>query len=148
MIHQEAMKSHQGGETEKENFELKVKIYSVNSIFQGGDDPVGLLELYLSKVNPKCKAFFQTPRNDFDFNDEIWFENRPPGINNLAKMMKGISKAVSLSQLYTNHLVRATPIALLSEAGMQNHHIMAIYGHSNEQSLNSYNQLMEYSLKA
>ena len=24
-----------------------------------------------------CKAFFQTPRNDFDFDDEIWFENRP-----------------------------------------------------------------------
>ena len=23
-----------------------------------------------------CKAFFQTPRNDFDFDDEIWFENR------------------------------------------------------------------------
>ena len=23
-----------------------------------------------------CKTFCQTPRNGFDFNDEIWFENR------------------------------------------------------------------------
>ena len=110
---------------------------SVNSTFPGGEDPVGLLELYLSKVNPKSKAFFQTPRNDFNFDDEIWFENRPLGINTLAEMIKGISKAASLSQLYTNHSVRATSITFLSEAGMRNRHIMAISGHSNEQSLNS-----------
>ena len=151
MTHQEATKNHQGGEIEKENFEHEVKMYSVNSVFQGGEDPVGLLELYLSKVNPKCKAFFQTPRNDFNFGDEIWYENRPLGVNSLARMMKGISKAASLSQLYTNHSVRATSITLLSEAGMRNRHIMAISGHSNEQSLNSYNrrpsekQLMECS---
>ena len=51
-----------------------------------------------------CKAFFQTPRNDFDFDDEIWFENRllhVLGINIVVKKMKGISKAASLSQLYT-----------------------------------------------
>ena len=48
-----------------------------------------------------CKAFCQTPRNDFD--DEIWFENRSLhalGINIVAKKMKEISKATSLSQLY------------------------------------------------
>ena len=35
-----------------------------------------------------CKAFCQTPRNDFDFDDEIWFENRSLhalGINIVAK---------------------------------------------------------------
>ena len=50
-----------------------------------------------------CKAFCQTPRNDFDFDDEIWFENRSLhalGINFVAKKMKEISKAMSLSQLY------------------------------------------------
>ena len=85
MTHQEATKNHQGGEIEKENFEHEVKMYSANSVFQGDEDPVGLLELYFSKVNPKCKAFFQTPRNDFNFEDEIWYENRPLGVNNLAK---------------------------------------------------------------
>ena len=50
-----------------------------------------------------CKAFSQIPRNDFDFEDEIWFENRSLhalGINIVAKKMKEISKATSLSQLY------------------------------------------------
>ena len=43
-----------------------------------------------------CKAFCQTPKNDFDFDNEIWFENRSLhalGINIVAKKMKEISKA-------------------------------------------------------
>ena len=49
-----------------------------------------------------CKAFCQTPRNDFDFDDEIWFENRSLhalGINIASKKMTEFSKATSLSQL-------------------------------------------------
>ena len=49
------------------------------------------------------QSFCQTPRNDFDFDCEIWFENRSLhglGINIVAKKMKEISKASSLSQLY------------------------------------------------
>ena len=52
-----------------------------------------------------CIAFCQTTRNDFDFDDEIWFENRALhalGINIVAKKMKEISIATSLSQLYTS----------------------------------------------
>ena len=60
MTHQEATKNHQGGEIEKENFEQQVKMYSVSSIFLGGEDPVGLLEQYLNKVNMICKTFFQS----------------------------------------------------------------------------------------
>ena len=48
-----------------------------------------------------CKAFCQTPRNDFDFNNKIWIENRSLhalGINIMAKKMKAISKATF--QLY------------------------------------------------
>ena len=76
-----------------------------------------------------CKAFCQTPRNDFDFDDEIWFENRSLhalGINIVAKKMKEISKATSLSQLYTSW--------------SQNRHIMAISVHFNEHSLVSCNK--------
>ena len=45
------------------------------------------------------QTFCQTPKNDFDFEDEIWFENRSLhalGINIVAKKMKEISKATSL----------------------------------------------------
>ena len=48
------------------------------------------------------QSIWKTSRNDFDFDDEIWFENRSLhalGIN-MAKKMKEISKATSLSQLY------------------------------------------------
>ena len=51
------------------------------------------------------KAFCQTPKNDSDFDDEIWFENRSLhalGIDIVAKKMKEISKAMSLSQRYTS----------------------------------------------
>ena len=43
-----------------------------------------------------CKAICQASRNDFDFDDEIWFENRSLhaiGINIVAKKMKEISKS-------------------------------------------------------
>ena len=76
-----------------------------------------------------CKAFCQTPRYDFDFDDEIWFENRSLralDINIVAKKMKEISKATSLSHC--------------TKAGVQNRHIMAISVHSNEHSLVSCNK--------
>ena len=52
-----------------------------------------------------CKAFYQTSKDYFDFDDEIWFENRPLralGINIVANKMTEISKANPLSQLYTS----------------------------------------------
>ena len=55
-------------------------------------------------IQPKiCKAFCQMPRNDFNFDNEIWFENRSLhalGMNIVEKKIKEISKATSLSQLY------------------------------------------------
>ena len=53
--------------------------------------------------------------------------------------MREISEEAQLSTIYTNHSVRATAITLWSDAGLENHHIMAISGHRNEQSLKSYN---------
>ena len=77
-----------------------------------------------------CIAFCQTPRNDFDFDDEIWFENRPLHalgiINIVTKKMKEISIATSLSQLYTSWSPKPS--------------LMAISAHSNEQSLVSCNK--------
>ena len=77
-----------------------------------------------------CKAFCQTPRNYFDFDDEIWFENRSLhalGINFVTKKMKETSKAKSLSQLYKSWSPKLS-------------NIMAISVHSNEHSLISCNK--------
>ena len=76
-----------------------------------------------------CRAFCQTPGNDFDFDEEIWFENRSLralDINIVAEKMKEISKP--------RRCLNCTKV------GVQNRHIMAISVHSNEHSLVSCNK--------
>jgi hypothetical protein len=53
-------------------------------------------------------------------------------------MMKTISKAAHLGQIYTNHSVRATHMCILDEAGFEARHIMRTSGHKNEASIRSY----------
>ena len=53
-------------------------------------------------------------------------------------MMKIISVGAELSQIYTNHSVRASAITLLSDPNVPDRHIMFVSGHSNEQSLAHY----------
>lgn len=96
------------------------------------------MQLYISKLNPNCSAFDQYPKRKWSADYQIWYENRPLGINKLGDMMKDISAEAELSQKYTNHCVRATAITLWSNAGLANRHILAIPGHRNEQSLKSW----------
>ena len=56
----------------------------------------------------------------------IWFEDKPLDIDTLVNILKEISKAASLSQLYTNHSVRAISITFLSRAGEQNCHLIQL----------------------
>jgi len=102
------------------------------------------LNLYLSKLNPKCEAFFQFPRRDWSeeksAGESYWYENRPLGINSLGSMMTNkISKAAKLSKVYTNHCVRSTAITLWSQAGIEDRKICHISGHKNPASLRHYN---------
>ena len=94
----------------------------------------------VSSVNPGCNAFFQFPKRFWKEPEEsVWFENRCLGANKLGSKMKELSKAANLSQVYTNHCIRATAITLWSDAGLSNRHIMTLSGHRNENSLKSYN---------
>ena len=52
-----------------------------------------------------------------------------------------ISSAANLSRVYTNRPVRATAITLWENAGLTNREIMAISGHRNEWSLQSYHNM-------
>jgi hypothetical protein len=97
------------------------------------------IKLYLSKLNPKIDAFFQYPKKNWEPTEQVWYEARAIGVNKLDTMMKTISEIAGLSRIYTNHSVRATAITLWSNAGVPNHHIMAISGHRNDQSLAHYN---------
>ena len=78
-----------------------------------------------------CKTFCQAPRNGFDFDDEIWFENRSQHL--LIKQDTGKD--------YKKEFQKPCGCLNLTQAGEYIRHMqMAISGHSNGQSLVSYNK--------
>jgi len=118
------------------NYEKFGRIYQVDL----WNDGYNALRLYCSKLNPHCNAFFQFPKRFWKGPEEsVWFENRCLGANKLGSMMKELSKAAHLSQVYTNHCIRATAITLWWDSGLSYRHAMTLSGHRNENSLKSYN---------
>ena len=95
--------------------------------------------MYLQKLNPRYEALFQYPKRAVTQEDQVWYDNKPLGVNKLPGMMKEISKLASLSKIYTNHSVRAIAITLLSDRQVPSRHTMAISGHCSEASLKNYN---------
>ena len=65
---------------------------------------------FLSKLNPECEALFQY----WQPSDNVWYENRPLGVNQLSTMMKDISSAAVVSRMYTNYSVRTTAITFVN----------------------------------
>ena len=136
MTYNEATKNHPGVKSDT-NHESKPRMYAVN----GSDScPVNSLRLYLSKLNPESELLFQQARNRVLATDNVWYTTRPVGPRTLGDMMKVISKEAKLSQIYTNHSVRATTVTLLSHAGVDTRENMRITQHRNEASVKSYNR--------
>ena len=135
MVHSVHTKNHQGGIAEKSSHESLTRLYSTGEI----GDSYWCLSKYVQKLNPQQPAFFQRPSPKAKESDMTWYVNSPLVVNTLATMMKEISFGAGLSQMYTNHSVRATAITLWSNANVPSRHIMSILGHANEQSISSYN---------
>ena len=123
-----------GGENSKSSAERETRLYSTGE----DDDVFASLKIFVSKLNPSCSTFFQHPKQSVNLEDAVWYENRPLGVNKLGEIMKTISVGAKLSQLYTNHSVRASAITLLPDANVPDRHIMFISGHSSEQSIAHY----------
>ena len=137
MAHDEATKNHQGSVSDVESFEKNARMYKTSSKTDG----YTALIFFLSKLNLECEALFQYPKRNWVPSDNVWYENRPLGVNKLSTMMKDISSAAILSRIYTNHSVRATAITLRANAGLTNREIIVISGHHNESSLQSYHNM-------
>ena len=99
--------------------------------------PVKTLELYLSKLNPSCSAFFQRCNPRWGDSGR-WYDNMPVGKSTLGKMMSKISEEAHLSERYTNHCLRATTVTALSHAGIAPKDICSVTGHRSEVSLKHY----------
>ena len=106
MAHDESTKNHQGGVADNTTYEKDGRMYETK---QAGDG-YSAMKLYLEKINPGCQAFFQFPKRDWQASDNVWYENRPLGVNKLGNMMREISQEAQLSRIYTNHSLRATAI--------------------------------------
>ena len=136
LTYNEATKNHTGDNLKDKDFESHPRMYATND----ATCPIKSLRLYLAKRNTSNDIFFQQPRTKLpDDEDAAWYTSRPVGQRMLTDMMRNLSKEAELSQIYTNHSIRATTITLLSHAGVEAREIMRISGHRSEQSIRSYN---------
>jgi site-specific recombinase XerD len=98
--------------------------------------PVRSFRKYVNVLNPNLDRFWQRPKKQGK--GVIWYENAPVGKNKLAKMLSRMSEKAELSEIYTNHSLKATAATVLKEAGVTNKDIIAVTGHRNPSSLDSY----------
>ena len=100
--------------------------------------PVRSLDLYLSKLSPKCNSFFQQPLLFPKKN--VWYVAQPIGKNKICAWMGHLSISAGLSKRYINHYIRATVATGLKHKGIYLLSIMSVTGHRNVKSLDSYIQ--------
>ena len=130
----EKSKTNHGTESDREEKEQRM--------YETGDPetcPIVSLRLYLSKLNPKSPYFFQhVSTKKSVVVEQYWYNGKCLGINSISCLMKDISKEAKLSQIYTNHCIRATSVTVLSNEGHDANDIIAISGHKNPSSLIPY----------
>ena len=105
-----------------------------------GTCPVKTIKEYLSKLHPECPFLWQRPKQKPIPGRKEWYDNSPIGTHTLEAMMKTISKEANLSQIYTNHSLRATCITRLDHAGFTSRDIMTVSGHRSENSIKHYSR--------
>ena len=133
MEYNEKTKKHQS----VENDQTKPRIYGNDEI----TCPIKSLKLYLSKLEPNCDTFLQktiTRKNFKPETETVWYTAKCLGVNTIGNIMKGISKRLNLSKIYTNHCIRAACITLLAASGFEARQIMRVTGHKCESSLRAY----------
>jgi len=91
--------------------------------------PVRSFEKYINKLHPSCDRLWQRPKDEFDDSDDSWYYNAPLGENILGTFMTNPSKKCKLSEVYTNHSIRATGATILEKNMYCNAQITAVTGH-------------------
>ena len=100
-------------------------------------DPVMAFEFYVKKLHPENPHLFSKAKKHYS-KEEFWYTKEVIGKNTLASIMKEISKKAGLSQIYTNHCVRASTVTHLYQAGVNTQQICSITKHKNESTLSHY----------
>ncbi|CAC5362819.1 KCTD1_15 [Mytilus coruscus] len=103
--------------------------------------PVSSIEKYVNKLNPECDKLWQRPKDQFCEEDPTWYYNIPVGEKTLGNFMSYLSKKCNLSEIYTNHSIRATGATVLAKNSYCNAQIMAVAGHKSVASLSLYQRV-------
>ena len=101
--------------------------------------PVNVFKLYLSVLNPRCESLFERPKINAP-DGGPWNDGQAVGVITLGSMMKNISIDAELSNIYTNHCIRATSVAILDQCGFEALHIMSVSGRRSESSIRFYSR--------
>jgi integrase len=98
-------------------------------------------ERYINKLHPSCDRLWQRPKDEFDDSDDSWYCNAPLGEKILGTFMTNLSKKYKLSEVYTNHSIRATGATILAKNMYYNAQIMAVTGHIFVPALSMYQRV-------
>jgi site-specific recombinase XerD len=112
MMYNESNKTHHGVDSREHYQETRMYANPANP----DNCPVRSLDLYLSKLNPKCNSFFQQPLLFPKKN--VWYAAQPIGKNKICAWMGHLSTSAGLSKRYTNHCIRATVATGLKQKGI------------------------------
>ena len=106
--------------------------------------PIRCIKKYLQKRNPNCPALWQKPRNystsKFNESEAVWYCNVRLGKNTLHSLLCRMSKKAGLCIHFTSHCIRATSVAILKAAGLENSRVRSVTGHKSDASIESYHE--------
>ena len=101
--------------------------------------PVASFRSYTEHLNLDNEYMWQYTLENIDPQQpNVWFSKKHFGKNLLSTFLSDLSKDCGLSQIYTNHSIRETGIAVLMDAKFFNSDIMSVSGHKSVQSLAVY----------
>ena len=130
----ESTKNNPGGHKQSNQDYSDVRMYeNIDSPL----DPVRAFEFYVSKLHPENTNLFAKSRKHYS-KGEIWYTRDVIGKNTLVNIMTVISSKAGLSQVYTNHCVRASTVTTLYQAGVDTQRICSITKHKGEGTLTHY----------
>ena len=98
--------------------------------------PVASYEKYVSKLHPDCNRLFTKPLKNLQ--SDHWYSAVPKGVNNLRAFMRNVSIKAGLSQIYSNHSIRATGLTVLGHAQYSLVDICSVSNHKSITSLKTY----------
>jgi hypothetical protein len=126
--------------TKNHRSDTKPSVDGVISAINNSDCPVKLIKSYLGKLRHDVDALWQKPRSTVEETTKIWYCAQKIGINTVVNFMKRLSELIPLSQMYTNHSVRATAITLLGRT-FQDTDVACFSGHKSLNALGIYKRV-------